>query len=111
MERRARRPPKGYEFTHEEHRWYWRPTPHWHLNESNYGDVDGRAWTNEEAAKRELWRLFKRDYDFEQIVEYTHRPGDGTIEIRYPEGHQPEQIELGLLYCETPDDCYMVDAK
>jgi hypothetical protein len=107
--RRPRKPPSGYVFTREEYRWYWRPTPHYHVNESSFGDVDGRAFTSEEEAKRVLWRIFRRDYDYEDIIEYRHRPQDGTIEITYPEDHQPCEIELGLLLCESDDDCYMVE--
>jgi hypothetical protein len=110
-ERKPKNPPKGYKFSNDTHRWYWQPTPHWHINESNYGDVDGRAFKSEDTAKRELWRQFKSNYDFEQIVQYTHRPQDGTIDIEYPDDHQPNELQLGLLYCETPEDCYMVEAK
>jgi hypothetical protein len=110
---RARKPPKGYTFTDEGYRWHWRPTPHYHVNESDYGDPLERCFTDEGAAKRALWRLFQRDYDYHDIVEYTHRPQDGTIKIQYREDRNasPSELTLGLLYCAEPDDCYMVEAE
>lgn len=106
-QRKARTAPEGYAFTDEDFRWYWRPTPHFHVFEDNCGDIEGLCFVSEAQAKRVLWKVFQRsDYDHADIESYTHRVTDGSIEIHYTDG---KEITLSLMRCETADDCYMVE--